>query len=184
MEKNSVKYGVIAGLISVLYALLLYFTDQTFNMALGSVSLVISLYFMWKACQDDRTLQGGFASFREMFSSAFITYAVVTFFTVIFQYVLLTMIDPGLVDIQVEKTMEQTAKILEWGGLEEGSAEYEKALADAEQEAIPSLKGSLFGYMGALIFGALISLIFGAAMKKNKPPHIAVDDETEHLIEK
>lgn len=183
MEKNSVKYGVMAGLISVVYTLVLYFTDQTFNITLSSVGFIISLYFMWKACQDDRALQGGFASFREMFSSAFITYAVAGIFAIAFQYVLLTMIDPGLVDIQAEKAVEQTAKILDWAGIEEGSPEYEEALIEAEKGSTPSIKGSLLGYLGALIFGALISLIFGAAMKKNRPPHLAAQDDTNHLVE-
>lgn len=182
MEKSSVKYGVIAGLAGVIYSLLLYFTDQTANGALGLVGFIITLYFMWKACQDDKISQGGFASFREMFSSAFLTFAVAAIFTVGFQYILLTVIDPELAQIQAEETMEQTAKILEWAGLEENSKEYEEALEEAEKNAMPSLKNSIWGYFMVLIFGALISLIFGAAMKNNKPPHIAVQDETEHLV--
>ncbi|MFK7946430.1 MAG: DUF4199 domain-containing protein [Saprospiraceae bacterium] len=183
MEKNSVKYGVTAGLASVIYSLLLYFTNQVSNVGLGFVGFAIVLYFMWKACQDDRTLQGGFASFREMFSSAFLTFAVAAIFTIGFQYILLTVIDPELAEIQAEQAMEQAIKIVEWAGIEENSKEYEEALENAEKNAMPSLKNSILGYLGALVFGGLISLIFGGAMKKDKPPHIAArEDETEHLV--
>lgn len=184
MEKNSVRYGLIAGLGVAIYQLVLYFISP--EMIFGNfahVAWIIYLFCIWKAISLDKEANGGYISFREAFGSGFTVFAIAGLIALIFQYILMTVIDPGLVDIQKEIALEAFDKMASAFGLEEGSAEYEQALADIDKRTEPSLSQSAIGYLFMLLFGAIPALIFAAIMKKDKPAHIAAqEDETEHLV--
>lgn len=188
MEKNSVRYGIMAGLGTVIYSLLLYFIDA--EMMFGNfahVSWLIYFFCMWKAASLDKEENGGYSSFRQGFSSAFVVFAIAGLIALIFQYVLFTFIDPTLVDIQTEIAVEQFDKVAGWAGLEEGTPEYEEALAGIEESSSPTLAQSGLGYIFLLIIGAIPSLIIAAVVKKDKPLHIQAQEnnnDEEHLIEK
>lgn len=185
MEKNSVKYGLIAGLGVAIYQLVLYFASP--EMIYGNFAYVgwaIYLFCMWKATSLDKEANGGFISFRDAFGSSFIVFAIAAFIALIFQHILITVIDPGLIDIQKEIALEAFDKVANAFGLDEGSPEYEKALEDIDKNSEPSIASSALGYVFLLIGGAIPSLVIAAVMKKDKPAHLQVrEDDTEHLIE-
>lgn len=184
MDKNSVRYGIIAGLGAAIYSLVLYFISP--EMIFGNfahVTWLIYLFCMWKAASLDKEANGGYSSFRQGFSSAFIVFAIAGLIAMIFQYLLVTMIDPGLIDIQKEIAYEQFDKIASWAGMEEGSPEYEKALIDIEERSNPSVGQSALGYVFLLVIGAIPSLIIAAIVKKDKPLHIEAQETEEHLVD-
>jgi hypothetical protein len=99
-----------------------------------------------------------------------------------FLYVLMTIIDPNLVDLQIEVAMAMIEKVAEFTGM--GEAELDEAVKAVEEASQPSLTQSLQGYLFGLIVGAVPALIIAAIMKKIKPLHLEGNDDDEHLIEK
>ena len=185
MEKNSVRYGLIAGLGVAIYQLVLYFIGG--EMIFGNfahAAWIIYLFCMWKAVSLDKEANDGYVSFKNAFGTSFIVFAIAGLIALVFQYILMTIIDPGLVDVQKEIALEAFDKMASAFGLEEGSPEYEAALADIDKRTEPSLSQSGLGYIFMLIFGAIPSLIMAAVMKKEKPAHLQVkEDESEHLVD-
>lgn len=183
LEQNGIKYGVIAGLGYVILTLLLYFIDP--KMVFGNASMiswVIYIFCMYKSVADDKAADGGFITFRNAFQSSFVVYIIASFLGIMFLYVLMTVIDPSLVDLQIEVAMELIEKVAEFTGM--GEAELDEAVKAIEDAAKPSLLQSLQGYLFGLIGGAIPALIIAAAMKKDKPLHLDTPNDEDHLIEK
>jgi hypothetical protein len=183
LEQNGIKYGIIAGLGYIILTLSLYFIDP--KMIFGNASLiswVIYIFCMYKSVADDKAASDGFITFRNAFQSSFIVYVVASFLGMTFLYVLMTIIDPNLVDLQIEVAMAMIEKVAEFTGM--GEAELDEAVKAVEEASQPSLTQSLQGYLFGLIVGAVPALIIAAIMKKIKPLHLQGNDEEEHLIEK
>ena len=93
-------YGAILGLVSVFISLVFYFigmaTVNWTNYVNMLVSLVLLVYLM---IQYRNVHLGGYASFGQIFVMVLVSAGIVsTIIGAIYQYFLLTVIDPGLVD--------------------------------------------------------------------------------------
>ena len=185
MENNSVRFGVIAGLGVAIYQLLLYFINS--EMILGSyayVAWVIYIFCMWKAASLDKAANNGYISFRGAFKSSFVVFVITGLIATIFQYILFTVIDPGLAEMIQEKALESFQQSAEAQGLEEGSEQYETALEYTLKFSKPSIMIYSIFYGVSLIGGAIISAIIAAIIKKNKPAFLQEQNGgTEHLVD-
>jgi hypothetical protein len=98
-NKEGLINGLAAGGLTVGFFLLFYFTDRALilNPWVWWGSLVIYLVFMFRTVR--RTTA---SSFRESLSSAFLTFVVANALFYLFYYLLFSVFDPGLVDLQRE----------------------------------------------------------------------------------
>ena len=111
---KSVKYGFLAGVGAVAYILLFYFFSP--RLMLSSVvlwsSLAIYLVAMWMAARRALEVGSELTPFREALKAAFTVFVVANLLYYCFYYLLFTVIDPGLIDLQRELLAER----LEWIG--------------------------------------------------------------------
>lgn len=163
--KSAMTFGLITGLVVVVYTLLLYMTDSylTKNSFLGILQWVfIAIGIYW-----------GIKSYRDQYEGGYITYgkslglgALISVFAGvimgIFTYLLYVVIDPEL--------MEKSIKLAQEEMLRSGLSEERVAAATKLQQQFTSpiimLISSVFSMA---FFGTIISLVVSIFTKREKP---------------
>ena len=167
MENPAIKNGVFMGVASILFTMILYFIEP--SMMFGGFAyagLLIPIYFMWKAATEERAINGGFMSFGEGFKAAFLVAVIGGLITQLFTYVLMNYIDPSLIDVLAEQTVEAAEKMLAMFGDNEEAADAMREAME-EQDFTPTIGNTLLSYLGSLVFpSAVIALIIAAITKK------------------
>jgi len=163
--KSTMTYGLITGLVLVVYTLLLYATNNIINQNffLGVINYLILI----------GGIVMGTRSYRDHFLGGYISYSkalgygvVISVFTGvivgIFTYLLYAVIDPGL--------LEQSMKMFEEALLNQGMSPDQVEAVTSMQREIRSpfmmLISSVFTYA---LLGLIFSLVTSAFLKKDKP---------------
>lgn len=173
MENNGIKNGLFMGVASVLFSMILYFINP--KMMFGGVAylgFLIPLYFMWKAGTDERQSNGGYLSFGGALKVTFLSIVVGFLISNLFSYVLINFIDPSLIEVIRETSMETAEKMAGmFGGNEDVMEEMKDAME--EQDFSPTLGSTLLTYLVGLIFpGFVFALIISAIVKKDDPSNV------------
>lgn len=175
-NSNAVRYGLFAGLGTIAVMLLLYMVnaEMIFGWALQATWLVY-LFCMYKAVADTKNENDGFISLREGFTAAFIVFAIANLMYIVFYFVLVNVIDPSLMEIQIEKGVEAVEKVAQFAGMSE--EELESAIEEVEKGMQPNLGQTLLGYAISLIGGAIPAVIIAAILKKETPIHLQNEND-------
>jgi len=159
---NALIWGVIIGLVSIVYSVILYMLDQTLNRALGYAGLIIliaGLAIAMKSYRDN--VLDGILPFGKAFGFGMLIVLVSALIGGIYGYLLYTVIDPDLVgklmDFQAEKMLEQ--------GLSEDQVE--QTLEVTKRFISPAFI-FVSGLIMNLLMGAVLSLIIAAIFKKEE----------------
>jgi hypothetical protein len=161
----SLKWGVIIGIVLVIYTLLLYVFDLSLNRALGWIANIIMLIAVFLIVKNYRDkINNGLISFGNAFSVSFLTMLFSGIISAIFAYLLYNYIAPELIDklvaFQEEKLLSR--------GIPEDMIE---AQINMGRKFMSPGFIALFALGGTIIFGAIISLIIALILKKeNKTP--------------
>jgi len=105
--KANLSNGLILGLIGVVYTLLMYFLDLTFNKNLGYIfliGLIVVLFFLIKSYRDNYL--HGYITYGHSLGAGVIIFLYYSVITGIFTYILYKFIDTGLVAKQLAFTEE------------------------------------------------------------------------------
>jgi len=145
--KANLTNGIILGLLSIVYTLVLYFLDMTFNKSLGYIFMVVQigiLFYMLKSYRD--TYLHGYMTYGQSLGAGVVIILYSTILATIFSYILYKFIDTGL-----------TGKIL--AITEEGMAK--RGLPQEQIDAGMAMSKKMFtpGFM--VISGFLLSMLFG-----------------------
>jgi hypothetical protein len=164
--KANLTNGLILGLVGIVYTLLLYFLNQTFNKFLGYPLLIIlgvTLFFLLKSYRDN--FRHGILTYGEALGAGMITFLYYSILMAIFTYVLYTVIDPGLLD----KSLAYAEEILQKRNMPQ--AQIDAGMAMQKKIMTPAFMApiSIFGNM---ISGLIISLIVSAFARKEGNPLI------------
>ena len=162
--KPALIYGAILGFVSVFVSLVFYFigmaTENWTNWVSFLISLALLIYLM---IQYRNTYLGGYASFGQIFAMAFVSGGVIAIIIgVIYQYLLLTVIDPGMVDqirIAAEDQIMSNSRIPE--------SMYDDLMERMDKRMNVPYMIRMTLIMG-VIFNAIISLIVAAFIKKDQ----------------
>lgn len=169
MDNPSIKYGVYVGVgASVLY-LLLYFISAELLMGwqIGLVVGIATIYFMVQAVNEYRDEhEEGLISFKDAFKAAWLTYIIVTVIQMFTTYVIYNILDPNLIDMVLEKSIEAIESMSGILG-EEG---VEKAVEAIEDTNPFSLSKIIQSTLMSFVMGAIIAAIIAAVKKKNPSP--------------
>ena len=168
MEHPSVKNGIFGAIAAIILYLILWFIDPKFFVTYGSwLGFIIIIYFMYRAGKEARDANEGFISFSDVFKYLFLTFAILTIITALFNYVLYNFIDTGLIEVQKEIAQEAVEKMANALGNEDMVEEFNDNMDDSMFRLTIGkiLQGWLFG----LVIGAIIAAIMGAIMKKKNP---------------
>jgi len=166
MENPAIKWGVYLAVASIALLLIFYLVNPKLIFSLNSyIGIVLTIVMLVLACRESRMNSGGFASFGQMFQTAFLTWIIGSAIGVIFQYILMNFIDPGLIDMQKEISIEAMEKMSSFIG-EEGM---EVAIEEIEKTNPVSIGNMSMGFAFMAVIGAIVAAIIGAIMQKKNP---------------
>lgn len=175
MENPGIKWGIYLGIASIAISLIFYIINPVmmyqFLPGAGTVGLIVSIVLMVLAGKEKRESLGGFASFGQIFPTPFIASVIGSVISLVFGYILVNFVDPGLIDVQKEAAMETSVWMMELMGvsgeaMDEAIAQTEAALEDQD---IGGIGQTIKGLIGAVIGGAIFSAIVSLFVKKKNP---------------
>ena len=169
IKKNGISFGIITGVISLLITFSIYIIDLSL-MTKWWLALLIMLFYIIIGCilliKTKKEL-GGFMTFKEGFTTYFISAVIGIAISVVFNIILYNYIDPEAADTLKQLTMESTANIMK--GFGAPASEIKKAIENLQEyeqfSVIEQIKGSAYSIIGSSIFGLILAAIF----KKDKP---------------
>jgi len=164
IKKNGISYGIITGVVSALITTAIYsidlnlFTKWWLGIVIFLVYIIIGIVLLSKTKKE---LKGVF-SFKEAFTTYFISAVIGTLISVGFNILLFNVIDPSAKDTLNEIIIKYTGEMMEKFGAP--SAAINEALKKMQENnpysTIELLKGAVFSIVGSSIFGLLLALIF------------------------
>jgi hypothetical protein len=166
--KSNLTNGLILGLAGIVYTLVIYFLNLTFNKAQGIVFyviLVVLLYLLLKSYRDNY-LHGQITYGQSVGAGAiiFLYYALIM---AVFTYILYTVVDAGLIDKQlafVRETMEKKGT---------PEAAIDTAMSIQAKIMKPAIMAP-FSILGNMILGIILSLLASIFIKKEGNPLIDI----------
>jgi hypothetical protein len=164
-SKNAIalRYGLICGIITVVYSLILNITELALtNQILGWISFLIMIAAMVMAMREFKRQNQGFMSYGQGLSIGTIVVLVSSILGGIFTYLYVTIIDTGY--IQKMRNLQVTE--LEKKGMTDD--QIDQAMLITDKMMTPTVI-PLMAIVGGLIFGFLLSLIIAAIVKHNRP---------------
>jgi len=161
------KFGLYGGVALVFFSLATYVMDMNMMSILAGilafvVTLGIAVGTGVLAIQNQRTLDGGYMAFGRAFVIGAAAIAISVLLYSIWNYILITIIDPDYVGRLKEQFLEQ------WGENipEEAMGEALKGFDEAGTVGT-ALKNGLIG----IVFNGLIGGLIAAAIGKKNPPN-------------
>jgi len=163
---NVLKFGLYGGAALIAFSLIAYVSDMNMTSIMAGIlafliTLGIAIGTGVMAIQAQRTLEGGYMAFGRAFVIGALAIAVAVFLYNIWNFVLITVIDPDYITRLKEQFVEQ------WGENmpEESMNEVLKSFDEAGSIGT-TLKN---GLIGVVLNGLIGGLIAGAIGKKNQP---------------
>jgi len=168
-KKSSFNYGLILGGIlaivtSSIYALNMELLTKWW---LGIILFFIGICVGFVSVAKSKSILEGVISFKEAFTSYFITLAVGLFINMAVAILIFVVIDPDAAVFLQEKIIELSRSMLESFGVPE--EEINKAITDMENENSYSFGNQLQSYVFQLLFYSVFGLLVSLIMKKNDP---------------
>ena len=166
-QNTGLKFGIYLGVFLSLYSLFSYLINPKW-MFTGAAYLtflfpIIAMYF---AAREERTKNEGLLSFGEGLKATFLTYVIGKLIHTIFIYLMLNHIDPSLMEVMKEVSIEQA----EWVAGIVGAEEQLDDLPDKLDEQAFEMNFSLLfmDYLMSLIIpGFLLALVIAAITKRD-----------------
>ena len=160
---TALRYGLIVGLISVIYSLILSLTDNSMNRALSSISYLFIIGGMVMAFKYFKEHNGGFMRYGQGLGIGTLMSLIAGFITSLFMYIYVKFIDTTLMDRAMEM---QRAQMEEAGTMSD--EEIEMAIEMGSKFSTPEL-AFVSAIIGLIIVGFLMSLVIAAAMRNPRP---------------
>jgi hypothetical protein len=164
--KANLTNGLILGLVGVVYSLVMYFLDLTFNQVQGYVFMVVQialLYFLLKSYRDN--YMHGQITYGQSVGAGVVITLYSAIIGAIFIYILYTVIDSGLTEKQLAFVEE---KMLEKGAPQEA---VDAGMAIQRKIMKPEIMAP-FSLLGSMFWGTILSLIISIFIKKEGNPLI------------
>lgn len=164
--KANLTSGLILGLIGVVYTLVLYFLDLTFNTVAGYVLLlvlIVTLYFLVKSYRDNYL--HGYITYGQAVGAGVVIFLYFAIISAIFAYILYAVIDPELTTKQlaaIEETMLKRGMTQE---VIDASMNMREKFLKPEIMALSSI-------LGNMITGVIMSLLVAIFVRKEGNPLI------------
>ena len=160
--RTALKWGVIIGIISILYSTAIMVSGEVGNQLLGYLVYVIIAIGVYLAMTDFKKENQGFLSYGQGLGLGALTCTIVGLISGFFTIAYMKFIDPTITEQMMKKAVEEMEK----KGFPDD--QIEKAMEYSKMFMNP---GVLFivGLIGTIFIGFVLSLIIAAILKKDKP---------------
>jgi len=169
MKQIAIKYGTYLAMLNIAYMLYAYLMDASVFTATwpGIVLFFCAVGFGVFAVGKFKQSNGGYASFKDVFSTYILTGIVATAIGTVFTILLFSVIDPDFAVQTMDLIIEKTYERFESSGMSD--EQIEQIISRIEGSNAFGIAGQLKSAAFSIMFNAIIALIVGAAMKKNNP---------------
>jgi uncharacterized membrane protein YedE/YeeE len=157
------RYGLLTGIVSVIYAFILLAANLEQNTALSLLSLVILVAGIFLAHKHYKENNNGFMSYGQGLGIGTLISLISGLLGGIFRYVYMEFIDPSA----AQRGMDQARVKLEEAG-NMSDAQIDQAIQMSQRFASGPL-GIVIAVLGSALIGFLISLSIAAITKHNRP---------------
>lgn len=160
---TALKWGLIAGIISIVFSLYSYITESfgNFFITLG-VSLALSIVILVLSMRDYRKANGGYMTYLQGLMVGILTMVIASLLSGLFTMLYVQFVDPSIPEKMVDAALEQMIML----GVDDSMIEEQRDTILAENTPLNQLWGALKnGFFGGLI----LSLIISAIMKRSRP---------------
>jgi len=164
--KANLTNGLILGLAGVVYSLVMYFLDLTFNQVQGYIYMVIQialLFFLLKSYRDN--YMHGQITYGQSVGAGVVMCLYSAVIGAIFMYLLYTVIDSGLTEKQLAFVEE---KMLQKGAPQQAI----DAAMGIQRKIMKPIIMAPIGVLGSMFYGTILSLIVSIFIKKEGNPLI------------
>lgn len=152
------KFGIYFGIVSILTALIFFYILPIGMFTQLFITIVILVVFMVMASKEQKAVDSGILPYGEALKTSFLTGFIGFTIALLFNLILLNLIDPGLVDVLVERNIEDTKAMMESFGIPED--QMAEAIEKAEEEIGNAY--TVQKQLQSIISGAVISILVGA----------------------
>ena len=156
------QYGVIAGIIMIIYGMILQLTDMATNQGLAFLNYLFLAVVIFLAHKKYKETGDGFLSYGQGLGIGFWVSLAGGILAMVFSYVYMKFIDSSMMD----QAMEKARYDMEEQGMSD--AQVDQAMSMTEKFMTPEII-FVFGILGVLFFGFILSLIISAITKKTDP---------------
>lgn len=165
-NKHAIRFGIFAGIGTVLFLYLFYWMDKKMMLQPSIVWSTMFLYIiaMYMAPLEERKENEGYLLFKPALKASFLVYIIANGIYTIFNYILYNFLDPGMLEVQKEYFHEHK-EILE-GFLPQST--YEEFVKSLEHLNY-SLGTIISHYFITLIGGFILAVIIANIIKRNPP---------------
>ena len=170
IKSSAINYGLYLGGALSLITIAIWFIDLNLmaNMWLGIFLLLAIIAFGVVSTAKSKSLNGGFLSFKEAFSSYFITVAIGIAISSIVSMILFSYIDPEAAKQIQQLTIESTINMMEGFGAPAEAAQEAAEQQREDTEAQFTLAGQAKGFGIQIIVNAVIALITGLIVRRRE----------------
>ncbi|ALD20415.1 DUF4199 domain-containing protein [Hymenobacter sp. DG25A] len=158
-----IRYGVLTGLVSIIYTFILLATRQEGNTPLGLLAFVIWIGGIWMAHKYYKANNEGFMSYGQGLTIGMILSLVSGVMGAIFRYVYMEFIDPAAVQRGVDLAR---TKMEQQGNLSD--EQIDQAVAMSQKFSVGPV-GLVIAIVFAVLIGLILSLIISAITKNTRP---------------
>lgn len=172
IKSSASKYGVYLGILMILLTVLIYAMNLELMTKwwLNIILFLIIIVFGIVSAVNSRKLLHGFISFKQAFSSYFITVAIGVIISTIFSIILFNFIDPEAAQFIKDKVIESSVQMMENFGAPQ--SEIDKAAAAMREQEQFSVISQIKSIAWQLLVYAIIGLLVALAVKKRDPNSI------------
>lgn len=159
-----VRYGLLTGLLGIIFSFIILITGQLGSSWLGLVSLlVIPGAGIWLAQREFKAKNEGFMSYGQGLGIGIVVSAVMGVVSVLFSYIHRTFIDPTITEQMAD---QMRAKFEQSGSMSD--AQIDQAIAMSQKFSTGPI-GIVVGLLTFVIVGLVLSLIISAILKNSRP---------------
>lgn len=173
MEKSlksiATNYGLYLGVLLAIITVLAYAVklELLTNMWLGIAILLVIIVFGIISVVKVKQAQNGFASFKESFTSYFVTVLIGLLISSVVSFLIFNVVDTEAAETLKQKTIEQTVQMME--GFNTPAEAIDQTVENMESQNQFGIVGILKSLAFQLVLFSIIGLIVAAVMKKNNP---------------
>jgi hypothetical protein len=160
--QQALFYGMITGVILIVYSLILYIANLYTNRALGYVALLLLVAGMvYGTLEYRKTYGNGFLTYGKAFSLCFMIALFTSILTAIYTYFFAEFIFPGLSQEILEKAREEMMN----SGREVTEEQIEIGLEWTRKFTTPVMM-AILDLVTKVFFGVILSLLAALFLKK------------------